>query len=122
MSNLLKEMAHDELKTHPYDASISRVHKRCTITSRPRGLVTRYVDYLLLGSYQYQGISICWLLVFDIGKILSVPIKLLVFKYMIGNCCILFVSHILRMGECRDVRNMTEQKVENFSKFAQQRL
>ncbi|RXG59554.1 28S ribosomal protein S14, mitochondrial [Armadillidium vulgare] len=38
----IQEMAHDELKTHPYDASISRVHKRCTITSRPRGLVTRW--------------------------------------------------------------------------------
>ncbi|KAL7646682.1 UNVERIFIED_CONTAM: hypothetical protein RMT77_001935 [Armadillidium vulgare] len=42
LQRLCQEMAHDELKTHPYDASISRVHKRCTITSRPRGLVTRW--------------------------------------------------------------------------------
>ncbi|XP_064099262.1 small ribosomal subunit protein uS14m-like [Macrobrachium nipponense] len=36
------EMADGEIDALPRDSSISRLHKRCAITSRPRGLVTRW--------------------------------------------------------------------------------
>merc|ERR1712002_288073 len=38
----IKEIADREIAALPRDSSITRLHKRCAVTSRPRGLVTRW--------------------------------------------------------------------------------
>ncbi|XP_045106934.1 28S ribosomal protein S14, mitochondrial-like isoform X2 [Portunus trituberculatus] len=38
----LKEIADEEIAALPRKSSISQLHKRCMLTSRPRGLVTRW--------------------------------------------------------------------------------
>ncbi|XP_071535877.1 small ribosomal subunit protein uS14m isoform X2 [Panulirus ornatus] len=38
----IKEIADKEIDALPRNSSISKLHKRCMLTSRPRGLVTRY--------------------------------------------------------------------------------
>ncbi|XP_050720814.1 28S ribosomal protein S14, mitochondrial-like [Eriocheir sinensis] len=38
----LQELADQEIAALPRNSSISQLHKRCMLTSRPRGLVTRW--------------------------------------------------------------------------------
>ncbi|KAG7161582.1 28S ribosomal protein S14, mitochondrial-like [Homarus americanus] len=38
----IKEIADKEIAALPRNSSISQLHKRCMLTSRPRGLVTRW--------------------------------------------------------------------------------
>merc|ERR1712198_704830 len=38
----IKEIADKEIAALPTNSSITRLHKRCALTSRPRGLVTRW--------------------------------------------------------------------------------
>ncbi|XP_067937442.1 small ribosomal subunit protein uS14m-like [Watersipora subatra] len=51
----LKDLATHDIKQLPNDAYPTRIHKRCVMTSRPRGLVNRYrlsrIQWRLLADY-----------------------------------------------------------------------
>ncbi|XP_066985174.1 uncharacterized protein mRpS14 isoform X2 [Macrobrachium rosenbergii] len=54
------EMADKEIDALPRDSSISRLHKRCAITSRPRGLVTRVPEVFQNLSVANHALAICF--------------------------------------------------------------
>lgn len=42
LPEIVQNKAKEEMASHPKDSSIARVHNRCVLTGRPRGVVSEY--------------------------------------------------------------------------------